>query len=383
MRLRYAQDIIDILRGKKKLQMNFEFYLKRDLSSSFEDRVKLFLKNVAPYYYPESKRSEKPDNKNEVQVCKNFFANYLVYRDAFKNLKELGIEKLKYTHENLSDEYSKEMFLKVLVFNIFDDVKFRLPTYYSRFYDNKKIFDRMKLDDEEVSLWNGLMKLHKYDLSMIGYDIKMFLNAGGIQVDLIDEQYTYKNVINVGEGDTVLDCGACYGDTALYFANMNNNLGKIYSFEFLPENIEIFNKNMDLNPKYRDNIELIQRPVSKTSGEKLYAVPNGPGTSITSNKSEGAVEIETISIDDFVQQNNISKIDFIKMDIEGSEADALKGAIKTIRKFKPKLAICAYHKKDDLTVLPALIKEILPEYKLYLDHYTINFTETVLYAKVD
>ena len=70
------------------------------------------------------------------------------------------------------------------------------------------------------------------------------------------------------------------------------------------------------------------------------------------------------------------------MDIEGSEEAALKGAIKTIKKHKPKLAICAYHKPDDLCVLPQLIKSMVPEYKLYLDHYTINFTETVLYAKV-
>ena len=96
MRLGYIQEIIDILRGKKKFQINFEYDLKRNLSSSFEDRIKLVLKNVAPYYYPESKRSDVPDNKNEVQISKNVFANYLVYRKAFKKIEKLGIEKLKY-----------------------------------------------------------------------------------------------------------------------------------------------------------------------------------------------------------------------------------------------------------------------------------------------
>jgi hypothetical protein len=68
------------------------------------------------------------------------------------------------------------------------------------------------------------------------------------------------------------------------------------------------------------------------------------------------------------------------MDLEGAEVQALTGAQATIEQFKPKLAICAYHKGDDLFMIPQTINAILPGYHFYLDHYTIHREETVLYA---
>ena len=68
------------------------------------------------------------------------------------------------------------------------------------------------------------------------------------------------------------------------------------------------------------------------------------------------------------------------MDIEGAELEALKGAEQIIRNFKPKLAICAYHKPEDLYTLPELIKSFRDDYVFYLRHYTDTLYETVLYA---
>ncbi len=68
------------------------------------------------------------------------------------------------------------------------------------------------------------------------------------------------------------------------------------------------------------------------------------------------------------------------MDIEGSELKALEGATETIRKYKPKLAICVYHKPEDIIEIPKKILELNPNYKLWLRHYSYVDTETVLYA---
>lgn len=68
------------------------------------------------------------------------------------------------------------------------------------------------------------------------------------------------------------------------------------------------------------------------------------------------------------------------MDIEGSELEALKGAVHTIQRDKPKLAICIYHKPEDMTEIPLYIKSLVPEYKLYVRHHSNCCTETVLYA---
>ena len=68
------------------------------------------------------------------------------------------------------------------------------------------------------------------------------------------------------------------------------------------------------------------------------------------------------------------------MDIEGSEGKALLGARKTITENKPKLAICVYHKPEDIIELPQIVLDMNPNYKLYLRHYSYTDTETVLYA---
>ena len=68
------------------------------------------------------------------------------------------------------------------------------------------------------------------------------------------------------------------------------------------------------------------------------------------------------------------------MDIEGAELSALHGAEKTIKRDKPVLAICVYHKREDLIAIPQYIKELVPEYKLYLRAHFPYASELVLYA---
>ncbi len=87
--------------------------------------------------------------------------------------------------------------------------------------------------------------------------------------------------------------------------------------------------------------------------------------------------INVVRMDDVLSEERVT---FIKMDIEGSEANALRGAEQIIRKHKPKLAICVYHRQDDLWVIPSLILEFHSDYKLYLRTYSSGWGETVLYA---
>ena len=74
------------------------------------------------------------------------------------------------------------------------------------------------------------------------------------------------------------------------------------------------------------------------------------------------------------------KVTFIKLDIEGSELEALWGAVKIIRRDKPRLAISIYHKPQDYFEIPLYIKELVPEYKLYIRHHKLNKNDTVVYA---
>lgn len=97
---------------------------------------------------------------------------------------------------------------------------------------------------------------------------------------------------------------------------------------------------------------------------------DGAGSSIDENGM--TVEAEPLDPD--------SKVTFVKMDIEGAEMNALEGMKSIIMEQKPKLAICIYHLYDDLWNIPKYIHELVPEYKLYMRHYSKINEETVIYA---
>ncbi len=71
---------------------------------------------------------------------------------------------------------------------------------------------------------------------------------------------------------------------------------------------------------------------------------------------------------------------FIKLDVEGAELETLKGAERTIKEYKPRLAISIYHKPSDIYEIPELLMEYRSDYKFYIRHYTSYVWETVLYA---
>ena len=86
------------------------------------------------------------------------------------------------------------------------------------------------------------------------------------------------------------------------------------------------------------------------------------------------------TIDAAVAKAAAPRVDFIKMDIEGSELAALRGAEETIRRWRPKLAISLYHRYEDFITIPAWIDALGLGYRFFLDHYSIHAEETVLYA---
>ena len=296
-------------------------------------------------------------------------------------------DKLQQVFDILNIENQK-LLVDIIAYRILGYKKVKLPLNNSKYWEAIEIGNSLVNKNETYNPHFLHFILEKCDLKKIGYDIQLYFSAIGVVIDFIIEQYAYKSannaIVEVEKGDVVLDLGACWGDTALYFASKTGEKGKVYPFEFIPDNIKLFNKNIALNPNLEKQIELIQHPVSNKSGEKIYFLDNGPGSRIVFEPFEGQTGFSTtISIDDFVRKNNIKKVDFIKMDIEGAEPLALVGAIETLKKFKPKLAIAIYHSMDDLVNIPNWINDLNLGYKLYLGHYTIHAEETVIFAKVE
>lgn len=103
---------------------------------------------------------------------------------------------------------------------------------------------------------------------------------------------------------------------------------------------------------------------------------NPGGFALTEIENTGE-KISVTTLDDEMMDVPVT---FIKMDIEGSEYKALLGGEEVIRRYEPRLAICVYHKPEDIIEIPKLIMELNPKYRLYLRHYSFSWTETVMYA---
>jgi FkbM family methyltransferase len=193
------------------------------------------------------------------------------------------------------------------------------------------------------------------------------------------EQYRCERAgIGVKTGDIVIDAGGCWGDTALYFAQ---EAAQVFCFECIPPNLKIIGENLALNPSLGAKIRVVQKALWNKSGEKMIFQEMGPGSRASSDGT--GVDVETQSLDDFVAANSVERVDFIKMDIEGAEPEALIGAERTIRKHRPQLAISIYHDLRHFASIPRWIAGLDLGYRLYLDHFTIHAEETVLFARSD
>ena len=195
-------------------------------------------------------------------------------------------------------------------------------------------------------------------------------------------QYTFPGPdrIAVEPGDVVIDGGACWGDTAIYFAAKAFPKGRIFAFEMSWHNIEILNSNLRKNPDLADMVSLIRRPLGSDSVSNIWFHDAGASSRIASEDNGGS-RLTTISIDDLVKEQQLDRVDFIKFDIEGAERHALDGAADTITRFAPKLAISAYHLPDDPFVLAQKVLALRPDYRLFLRGVCKNFGETVLFCK--
>lgn len=92
--------------------------------------------------------------------------------------------------------------------------------------------------------------------------------------------------------------------------------------------------------------------------------------------------VDVTMLDDVVSERRLASVDFIKMDVEGGEVDALKGARQTILRHGPRLAISVYHLARDLPDVVAAIRQARPDYQFFLSHKSRGLSETMLFASV-
>ena len=278
------------------------------------------------------------------------------------------------------DEHSKKLMIKLLEYDVLDHHHVKLPLNTPEYWQVYNTIDEKFLVEKDV-FQHGPRSLNLYKDRATG--IQFYGTPLGFLTMFVQKQYYLLRPphIQPAPGDVCIDGGSCRGEVALHFAHSVGNTGEVHAFEFVPQNLDFFQKSLALNPELAATIKICPRALWSESNIEMSFEDSGPSSRVsTGQNAGGALKATTIAIDDYVQHEGLTKVDFIKMDIEGAEIPALRGAEQTIKTHKPKLAICVYHKKDDFYTIPGLINQIQPGYKFYLDHYTIHREETVLYA---
>ena len=222
------------------------------------------------------------------------------------------------------------------------------PLYYFRLLDYKNNSELLKIKKlvkfkNNCFIINGLKfnfpSSHRYIKTQY-HDIvfpEVFLHHVGLK-------YFENDILNKIKNGNIIDCGAFIGDSSIILSKYTNY--KVFAFEPDRSIFKYLIKNIKEN-----NLKNKVIPLNYGVGDKEEIL------------NFGEDELKITTIDNIVKKENIGRVSLIKMDIEGYELKALKGARETIQKYKPVLIISAYHRREDILEIPYYLKDLVPEYK--------------------
>jgi FkbM family methyltransferase len=177
-------------------------------------------------------------------------------------------------------------------------------------------------------------------------------------------------VVRARPGDTVIDAGAYWGDSARRFAWQLRGRGSIVALEPSPKNYRRL-----VRQRLPGLIPLCLG--AWNANEVLRFSEKGGSSQIT---DQGDSTIHVAPIDWIVRELDLQRVDLLKLDVEGAEREALAGASETLQRFRPKVQLSIYHRRQDIYELPQLLSSTLDDYRYYVGHHGPYHTETDLYA---
>lgn len=293
-----------------------------------------------------------PERALENKKSYFYITTQLFYREIKKQLMSLEIDEDRIMKCDLIYQFAWE--------------KQVIPYFESNMDILQEFYDRLQ-DDKSKLVFENRMKFlitrNREYMTSIHDDIQYFDKE-------IFEPESIKNYI---------DIGAYIGDTILQFCKLNKSYQNIWGFEPDKALYQAASKNLD---SYK-RITLVPSATSDFEGKIQVESSLGKMQTID-NQYEGESlnnqMFDVCRLDNYFSDCNLDSC-FVKMDIEGAELATLRGMKEFIRRNKPTLAVCIYHKLEDIIEIPQLLDSFGGGYKYYLRHYSDNQTETVLFAK--
>lgn len=281
----------------------------------------------------------------------------------------------------LSDPISKDIYIHLIAYRLMGYRHIIIPASFrsrAREIEEFRALERQHSSPSTLEIATTIgVGLRHFDYEYKGH--RYVIDCFGLEYYLARKQYFLnRGSISVAprRGDIVIDGGACTGDSGSVFSNAVGPGGHVHCFDPVAEHIKIIRHNADKGFVYKNVSawpfalgarDLLVDPISIDRCD--------PGFRPKPD------DLPVRSIDSMHLAGDIGRVDFIKLDIEGGEKLALIGGNYVINKYRPRLAVSLYHNRNDIFELILLIREMFPFYELYLDHYTYNLGETVLYCR--
>jgi len=305
--------------------------------------------------------------------------------DSFKTGELLGLPVIKssdydrlgkYDHIIIATDYMyweeiTETLINYDIKNYYINTFFDFDIYgekqcnkYQKFEKLTSLVKDIFKDEKDKEIWDVITKsMEEYN---VNYILKYFEEK-----ESLEENYLKK--VRLSANDIVFDGGAYDGKDVLEFAGKVGDKGLVYAFDPRAKLEQQFKGNSF------SNIVIVPKALCDKRAE-MFFVDTGSTTVLCNDWHEGAISVESITIDGFVDENKINRLDFVKLDVEGSELDVLRGGERSIKKLKPKMAISIYHKLEHFFEIPLYLNRILPDYSFHLSLHNPYCIGTLLHA---
>lgn len=278
----------------------------------------------------------------------------------------------------LADDVSRTLFDQLLLYRVLGHLHVRLS--FNTPENRAQIARAERWCVGETDDAGAFGPLSIYEVPRDGHVIRVKGWKENVTWTFLYRQYYFeRGGISVAPalGDRIVDGGGCFGDTALAFAEAVGERGHVYVFDPLPKHCAIMREAVAMNPSLAPRISVFPAGLAERTSD---SPPLPEDDRIDPGARLAMDEVPTVTIDEMMVRNGVPRLDFVKLDVEGSELSALRGAESSIRRWRPKLAISIYHRPEDFFAIPIWIDALGVGYRLFLEHYSIHQEETVLYA---
>ncbi len=304
--------------------------------------------------------------KKEIEVCDFFASDGFVRGHSFHGKRVLSYSeaKEKYGAENMIVLLSFASALPEVIENILriagecelyaPDV----PVFGDNLFD-MEFYKLHRREIEETYFMLADRESRRIYEQVIAY--KLTGRIDYLESAVNDKGKVYREILSAENIETCIDLGAYNGDTVRELAEYSPRLERVISLE--PDRRNFKKLLAYAESESRFAVCPINAAAWSADTELEFDAGGNRNSNVTG--SGKTVTINGVTVDGITE----GRVDYIKYDVEGSEREAISGSAETIRKYSPRLLVSVYHRSEDIFALPAQIRELCPEYKLYLRRY--------------